>query len=95
MSIKFFEQIKFDDISGGKGSSLAKMYQSNINVPNGYVVMADVFDEFIEENNVKDEIQTIIKKCNIEDEKRLNESSKKIIQIISDCKISKEVGAKL
>lgn len=77
MSIKFFEQIKFDDISGGKGSSLAKMYQNNINVPNGYVVMADVFDNFIKENDVENDIHKIIKECDIEDEISLSESSKR------------------
>lgn len=91
MNIKFFEQIKSDDVSGGKGSSLAKMYQNEINVPNGYVIMADVFDDFLKENNVKSDIQKIICECNIESEESLNDCSKRIIQIISNCSVRKEI----
>ena len=46
MNIKFFEDIKEDDVVGGKGASLAKMCQNDFNIPNGYVIKANLFNEF-------------------------------------------------
>lgn len=87
MSIKFFADIKDNDLVGGKGASLAKMLQNGFNIPNGYVIDADLFNQFLIENNVKDKIQSLIDKCNIEDEKEITIISKKIIEILSDCKM--------
>ena len=88
MNIKFFEDIKEDDIAGGKGASLAKMYENEFNIPNGYVIMADVFKAFLEENHVKEKIQEIIHKCEIENEKEIEENAKEIMKIISRCEMS-------
>lgn len=88
MNIKFFKDIREMDRVGGKGASLSKMYQSEFNVPNGYVIMADVFDRFLNENNVKEKIQEIINKCKTNDEKDIENKSKEITQIISKCYIS-------
>lgn len=88
MSIKFFEDIKEIDNVGGKGASLSKMYQNNFNIPNGYVIMTDSFNEFLIENNIKEEIQKIIKKCDISDEKNIQDNSEEIIKIISKATMS-------
>lgn len=94
MNIKFFENINEEDIVGGKGSSLAKMYQNEFNIPNGYVIMADVFDKFLNENNVKEEIQKIINTCNTNNERDIENKSKEIVQIISKCCISDSLKEK-
>lgn len=91
MIIKFFEDINENDEAGGKGLALAKMYQNEFNVPNGYVIMADNFEEFLIENNVKDEIQKIIDTCNIDDEENIENNSKQIIEIIAKCEISDNI----
>ncbi len=91
MDIKFFEDIKEGDSVGGKGSSLAKMYQNDFNIPNGYVIMTDVFDRFLNENNVKEKIQEMINTCNIDDEKDIENKSNEIVQIISKCYISDSI----
>lgn len=88
MNIKFFRDIREKDVVGGKGSSLAKMYQNEFNIPNGYVIMADVFDKFLNENNIKEKIQEIIDRCNTNDEKDIEKNSNEIAQIIFKCEIS-------
>ena len=88
MNVKFFKDISEIDSVGGKGSSLAKMYQNEFNIPNGYIIMANVFDKFLDENNVKKKIQEIINRCNINDEKDIENKSNEITQIISKCYIS-------
>lgn len=57
MNIKFFKDIKEDYEVGGKGASLVKMYQNNFNIPNGYIITADLFDEFLVQNHIKEKIQ--------------------------------------
>lgn len=91
MSIKFFEDIKEVDNVGGKGASLSKMYQNDFNIPNGYVIMADSFNEFLIENNIKEKIQKIIEKCDISDEKNIQNNSEEIIKIISKATMSDDV----
>lgn len=88
MNIKFFRDIGEEDRVGGKGASLAKLYQNKFNIPNGYVIMANMFDDFLKENNVKEKIQRILKRCNIDDEKDIENKSNEIIQIVSKCYIS-------
>lgn len=88
MNIKFFECITKEDASGGKGLSLAKMYQNKFNIPNGYVIMADVFDKFLIENGIQDKIEKIINSCNIDKERDIEEKSKEILQIISKYEVS-------
>lgn len=88
MNIKFFKDIKEDYEVGGKGASLVKMYQNNFNIPNGYIITADLFDEFLVQNHIKEKIKKIIAKCNINNEKEIEDNSKEIVQIISKCEIS-------
>lgn len=66
--IKWFEEISIKDIPtvGGKNASLGEMFSKlkdeNINVPNGFATTAFGFWKFIEHNNLKEKIKTIIDK---------------------------------
>ena len=64
------------------------MYKNNFNIPNGYVIMTDVFNEFLIKNNIKDKIQKIVERCNIDDEIEIEQKAKEIAQIISNSDIS-------
>lgn len=59
--LKTFRQITTKDqyIAGGKAYSLGRMVKHFL-IPNGFVVLADTFDTFIEENKLKDGIKKII-----------------------------------
>lgn len=89
MNIKFFKDIQEKDIVGGKGASLSKMWKNGFNVPNGYVIQADLFNEFLIQNNIKDTIQNLINKCNVKDEEEIKIISNEIMGILNNCKISK------
>ena len=91
MSIKFLKDIKEKDLVGGKGASLAKMLQNGFNIPNGFVIEADMFNEFLIKNNIKDKIQNLINKCSIDDEEKIDGISKKIISILDKCNISDDL----
>ena len=60
--IKWFKDIKSDDFQlvGGKGFNLSQMYQSHINVPNGFVVLSSVYDDYINNNKIEEKINDLL-----------------------------------
>lgn len=93
MYIKNFSELSKKDvnIAGGKGASLGEMYNAGINVPNGFVVLSDTFKSYLENNNIYDEINEILKSVDINDNLKLEECSKKIKELILNGTISNEV----
>lgn len=91
MSIKFFGEITEKDIVGGKGKSLAKMFQNGFEVPDGFVIGAEIFEQYLEENNLKETIKKIVSNCNLENDKQIEKASKEIINLIDSNEISDEI----
>ena len=61
--ILWFSEFKETDFNqvGGKGYNLSKMLSHGLNVPNGFVVSAKAYDEFITTNGLDSEIKKILK----------------------------------
>lgn len=59
---KDFKELRKDDasIAGGKGASLGEMTQAGISVPEGFVVLASTFDEFLKETDLVQEVESIL-----------------------------------
>lgn len=59
--LKTFHQITAKDqyVAGGKAYSLGRMIKHFL-IPNGFVILSDTFDTFIEENKLRDRIKQII-----------------------------------
>ncbi len=92
MSIKLFKEIDENHENiGGKGKSLVKMYKSGFNVPNGFIVSSSTFEEFLCENNIKEQILNLINSCSLENEKNIDLYSNKIIELIETSRISDKV----
>ncbi len=84
MEIKFFKDVnESESLAGGKGKSLANMYNNKFNIPNGYVIGADLFDKFLTTNNIKKKIQKKLNECDINNEENLEKTSYEICNIIS------------
>lgn len=84
--IKTFKEITKESVSeaGGKGASLGEMTRAGIPVPPGFVVLASAFDRFIEETDIKLEIESQIKKVNPEDTNTIDKASNILRDIIHD-----------
>lgn len=56
--IKYFKDVMDSDFTlvGGKGYNLSKMYQANIHIPNGFILLSTVYDSYIAHNNLAPEI---------------------------------------
>ncbi len=59
---KPFKELGRNDahLAGGKGASLGEMLQNNIPVPDGFVVLAETFEHFLEVTDLTQEIDSIL-----------------------------------
>jgi len=82
--LKTFSQIHKEDasIAGGKGASLGEMTNVGIPVPPGFVVLSSAFDTFLEETNIKADIEAILEKTHHELMHEVEDASEKIQEII-------------
>lgn len=97
MFTKTFNQISKKDveIAGGKGSSLGEMTQAKILVPPGFVVLATVFDKFLEETDIGVEIEAIMHKIKHDDIHSIEKASEKILDLIYDVEFPKDIGEEI
>lgn len=95
--IKNFKQLSKKDvgIAGGKGASLGEMTQAKISVPPGFVVLAPVFDRFLEETDLKQEIEAVMHKVNHKNVASIERVSQKIRDLIHDAKFPKDLGQEI
>lgn len=91
--VKWFAEIGKKDIpiAGGKGANLGEMYNSKFPVPPGFVITAQAYDYFIDKAGIKDKIQEVIDKTDIEDNEELNKASRHIREIIEKAEMPKEM----
>ena len=54
-------------IAGGKGASLGEMTQAGIPVPPGFVILASAFERFLEETDLRQEVEASLNKVNYDD----------------------------
>jgi pyruvate, water dikinase len=79
-------------IAGGKGASLGEMLSAGFPVPDGFVIMSNAFNYYINENKIKDLILNIIKNTDHNNNKDLEQASKDIKNLILDGNISKKLS---
>ena len=91
--IKWLSELDKDSgkVAGGKGANMAEMYNSKFPVPPAFVITAQAYEYFIEATEIKEEIKKIIESIDIEDTKQLDESAKKIRDILINKEMPKEL----
>ena len=84
--IKWFSELSHKDISiaGGKGASLAEMYNNKFPIPPGFIVTAQAYQYFIEKSGLKFQIEKIIENLDVEDTKDLENKAKEIRELITN-----------
>ena len=89
MYTKSFNQISKGDvrISGGKGASLGEMTRAGIPVPEGFVVLSNAFNRFIDGTDLNVEIDAILDTVDIKEVHTAENASEKIQAMI----LSKEI----
>ncbi|MFA7300983.1 MAG: phosphoenolpyruvate synthase [Candidatus Shapirobacteria bacterium] len=93
----WFKDIRFEDVNivGGKGANLGEMYSMGIPVPNGFVVTAETYFDFIETNKLKPQIKNILSITNVDHPDELQSASKKIRELIKKSEFTHDVGIQI
>lgn len=97
MFTKPFSQLskKDADIAGGKGASLGEMLQSNIPVPDGYVVLSTTFDEFLHKSDLAQEIDAILESVDHQTISLVESASEKIQGLIKHASMPEDIKAEI
>ncbi len=92
--IRDFQNLRKNDIAiaGGKGASLGEMTQIGVSVPAGFVILASVFDRFLEETDISVEIEALLHKLNFKNINSVDRVSNEIRDLILDAEFPKEIA---
>ncbi len=93
MPVLWLSDVDKNDVSivGGKAANLGELMRAEIPVPDGFVVDARTFRDFLEKSGIKDKIYEILDEINVEDTNQLNEASRRIRELIESTKMPEEV----
>ncbi len=94
---RFFSKISKHDVAlaGGKGASLGEMTQAKIPVPNGFVILADSFEKFLEETDLNVELDSILDQVNHKEMESIETASEKIKALILGAKMPKYIETQI
>ncbi len=78
-------------IAGGKGASLGEMFQVNIPVPDGFVILTNSFESFLAETDIGVEIDAILKTVNKDEMRSIEHAAEKIQSLIIRAEIPENI----
>jgi len=95
--ILWFNQISKNDIAiaGGKGANLGEMTTAGIPVPNGFVVTATAYYNFLAKTSLKQKILTELSGLDFNDSAKLNEASKRIKTAVMEAELPSELAIQI
>lgn len=95
--IKDFKNLGKDDVAlaGGKGASLGEMTQAGIPVPDGFVILASAFDNFLAATDLKQEIEARLKEVNFADINSIDKASNVIRDAIHDTTMPEDLSKEI
>jgi len=85
-SIVWFNEVGKHDVGlvGGKGANLGEMVNAHLPIPYGFIVTAQAYFDFIEENKLDDKIKKTINLINYDNQSELHTASIHIRKLIND-----------
>ena len=83
-NIAWLNELSNKDVSiaGGKGASLAEMYNFKLPVPPAFIITAEAFKKFLEQTGIKNKIFGLLNELDVDNTKLLEMTSEKIKEII-------------
>ncbi|MBW6441291.1 phosphoenolpyruvate synthase [Patescibacteria group bacterium] len=91
--ILWFKEINKNDIPlvGGKGANLGEMVKAGIPVPDGFVVTAKAYYDFINSTSIKKKIMTEMSGLDVEDSDKLVKAAERVRLAILQAEMPKEL----
>ena len=95
--IKWFSELsnKSIDVAGGKGASLAEMYNNKFPVPPGFIVSAQAYKYFIEKSGLAERIKFMLSDLDVNDTEKLNKVSGEIRGLIEKAHMPAELESEI
>jgi len=91
--IKWLSELSNNDVSiaGGKGASLAEMFNLKMPVPPAFIITAQAFSYFIEHAGLKEKILEILSNTDINNTAELDENAKNIREMIENAEMPEDL----
>jgi len=95
--ILWFKDINKNDIPlvGGKGANLGEMWNAKIPVPNGFVITATAYYDFLLKTSLKKKILAELSGLDVNESGKLQEASKRIKTAILAAKMLEELASQI
>ncbi len=95
--VVWFRDVGRDDIPlvGGKGANLGEMTKAGFPVPNGFIVTAEAYYRFLDENKLRTKIEALLTNLDVADSKKLSEVAAKIRYLVEHAPVPKEIVQKI
>ena len=78
-------------LAGGKGANLGEMSQAKFPVPGAFVVTTKAFHYFIKETKIKDQINEILRKVDVDESEDLMKKAEEIREVITSTEIPEDL----
>lgn len=82
-------------LAGGKGASLGEMTKAGIPVPDGFVILSNAFEKFLEETDLNVEIDAILDSVNHKEIHTVENASEKIQSLILQVEMPKDISVEI
>lgn len=79
-------------VAGGKGANLGEMAAEKFPVPPGFVLSSDTYFEFLDKLHLRNKIEDILEKLDVNDSAALEEASNKIKKLITSAKLPDSIS---
>lgn len=81
--------------AGGKGASLCRMFRAGLRVPEGFIVKAETFTDFMKRTGLRDYVLETIRTINFDSTSNLIDVSEKIRERICATKMPEDMSSEL
>ncbi|MFN3383452.1 MAG: pyruvate, water dikinase [Archaeoglobaceae archaeon] len=97
MPVLWLSDVDKNDIPvvGGKAANLGELMRIEIPVPDGFVVDARTFRDFISRTGFKDKIYSSLKGLDVENTEELNKVSEEIRKMVAEAKIPEDIEVEI
>ncbi len=96
-SVVWFNEVNKEDIPlvGGKGANLGEMTAAGIPVPQGFIVTASAYFDFIEKTGIRDRIKSILDPVNVHESRQLQDAAAQVQEIIKQAPMIPELAKEI
>ena len=96
--VAWFDVIPDEELAlsaGGKGASLCRMFRAGLNVPEGFIVKAETFSNFMTRTGLRSTVLAMIDEIDVNKTSELIEKSEKIRDLITATDMPEDIAAEL